>query len=203
LAHSARAVTLLAKRPGRFDHRVTSTSNYDMRLRPLVMRLLLVGIVASLVVAGCGGGGGSCGQTIDITGSWTGPVINDSVARGNPGVVNASISPNGCEIGGEWFFNFQSDTLDKFLLIGGNAPKTDNVSFFLDQCLSSVGTECGTLATCQYQVSATLISPSEMTGTYATLSNCSTTQTGSFDIKLQFRFTPVPGFTPTPIPPRP
>jgi hypothetical protein len=163
------------------------------------MRLFLVGIFASLlVVVGCGGGGGSsCGQTIDITGSWSGPVIEDDVARGNPGVVNASITPNGCEIGGEWFFMFQSDTLNKSFLIGGNAPKSDDVTFFLDQCLD---TGCGTLATCQYKVSATLISPTEMTGTYTTIQNCSTKQSGSFDIKLQSRFTPVPGFTPTPIP---
>jgi hypothetical protein len=162
------------------------------------MRLLLFGIIASLIVVGCGGGGGSsCGQTTDITGSWSGPVIEDDVARGNPGQVNASITQSDCTLGGEWFFAFQSVSLNKSFLIGGNAPESNDVTFFLDQCLD---TGCGTLATCQYKVSAMLITPVQMTGTYTTLKNCSTKQSGSFDISLQFRFTPVPFSTATPNP---
>jgi hypothetical protein len=161
------------------------------------MRLPLLGII-SLLVVGCGGGGGStCGQTTDITGSWNGPVIEDSVSRGNPGQVNASITQSGCDLGGEWFFVFQSVTLNKSFLIGGSAPESTNVNFLLDQCLDS---GCGTLSTCVYKVTGTLITPTEITGTYTSQSNCSTTQSGSFDIKLQFRFTPMPISTATPRP---
>jgi hypothetical protein len=176
---------------------VTSTLNYDMRLRPTVMRLPLLGVIPLLVV-GCGGGGGSsCGQTTDITGSWRGPIIEDDVARGNPGVVNASIAQSGCSLGGEWFFVFQSPTLNKSFLIGGSAPQSNSFSFPIEQCLDS---GCGTLSTCKYQVNGTLVTPTEMTGTYSTQKNCSSKQSGSFDISLQSRFTPVPGLTPTPIP---
>jgi hypothetical protein len=181
---------------------VTSIANYDMR--PTVMRLFLFGIIASLVVAGCGGGGGSsCPQSTDITGSWSGPVLEDDVARGNPGQVNASITQSGCALGGEWFFVFQSDTLNKSFLIGGSAPQSNNVNFPIEQCLDS---GCGTLSTCVYQVTGTLITPTEINGTYTAEKKCSTKQSGSFDIRLQSRFTPpafstaTPGPTPTPTP---
>jgi hypothetical protein len=161
------------------------------------MRLLLLGVIPLLFV-GCGGGGGSsCGETIDITGSWSGPVLEDDVARGNPGQVNASIMQSGCDLGGEWFFVFQSDTLNKNFLIGGSAPQSSNINFPIAQCLDS---GCGTLSTCVYQVTGTLITPTEINGTYTTEKNCSTKQSGSFDIRLQFRFTPVPFSTATPSP---
>jgi hypothetical protein len=179
---------------------VTSTPNCDMRLRPTVMRLSLFGIVA-LLVAGCGGGGSTCGQTTDITGTWSGPVLEDDVARGNPGTVNAAISQSGCDLSGEWFFVFQSITLNKSFLIGGGAPQSPSINIPLAQCLDS---GCGTVSTCKYQVTGTLIKPNEITGTYASQSNCSTTQSGSFEITLQSRLAPTPALaathTPTPTP---
>jgi len=163
------------------------------------MRLSLFGIIALLVV-GCGGGGNTCGQTTDITGNWSGPILEDSVARGNPGTVNASIAQSGCDLGGEWFFVFQSPTLNKSFLIEGSAPQTPSFDITLDQCLDS---GCGTLSFCQYTVTGTLINPNEITGTYATQDNCSTTQSGSFDMTLQSRLIPTPTIpiaTPTPTP---
>ena len=62
---------------------------------------------------------------------------------------------------------------------------------------------CGTLSFCQYTVTGTLINPNEITGTYATQDNCSTTQSGSFDMTLQSRLIPTPTIpiaTPTPTP---
>jgi hypothetical protein len=191
---SARRDPRWARRLGGFDRRVTSTPNYDMRLRPTVMRLSLFGIIA-LLVAGCGGGGGStCGQTTDITGTWSGPVLEDDVARGNPGTVNASISQSGCDLGGEWFFVFQSPTLNKSFLIGGSVPQSTSINFPIAQCLDS---GCGTISTCHYQVTGTLINPNEITGTYTSEQNCSTTQSGSFQITLQSRLTLTPPAAPT------
>jgi hypothetical protein len=164
------------------------------------MRLSLFGIIALLVV-GCGGGGGNtCGQTTDITGTWSGPILEDDVARGNPGMVNASIAQSGCDLGGEWFFDFQSPTLNKSFLIGGGAPQSPSFEITLAQCLDS---GCGTLSFCNYTVTGTLINPTEITGTYATQDNCSTTQSGSFDMTLQSRATPVPVATATPLIPTP
>jgi hypothetical protein len=161
------------------------------------MRLSLFAIIALLVV-GCGGGGNTCGQTTDITGNWSGPILEDSVARGNPGTVNASITQSGCDLGGEWFFVFQSPTLNKSLLIESGAPQSPSFDITLNQCLDS---GCGTLSFCQYKVTGTLVNPNEISGTYATEDNCSTTQSGSFDMTLRSRANPVPVATATlPIP---
>lgn len=162
------------------------------------MRLSLFSIIA-LLLSGCGGGGGggSCGSALDITGTWSGPVLEDSVARGNPGTVDTTIVQSGCELGGTWNFTFQSPTLDKNFLIGGAPPETTNVPLTLFQCIDP---NCFSGTPCQYQVQGTLVSPTEISGTYATEDNCSTTQSGSFDITLRARLTPTPVPAPAPTP---
>ena len=190
-----------ARRLGGFDRRVTSTANYDMRLRPTAMRHSLFGIIALLIV-GCGGGGGgdTCSSSLDITGTWSGPVIQDDVSRGNPGTVDTTIAQSGCELGGTWNFTFQSPTLNKNFLVGGSPPETTNVQFEIQQCNDP---NCVSITPCIYQVSGTLIGGTEISGTYATEDSCSTTQSGSFDITLRARLTPTPAPAATPTAPTP
>jgi hypothetical protein len=178
---------------------VTSTANYDMGLRPTTMRRSLFGIITLLFI-GCGGGGSTCGPSTDITGTWSGPVLQDDVSRGNPGTVDATILQSGCDLGGSWNFTFQSPTLNKNFKITGSAPETTNVQLTLLECIDP---NCFSITTCEYQVTGTLVSPTEISGTYATESNCSSTQSGSFDMSLRTRLTPTPVSAATGTPPSP
>jgi hypothetical protein len=177
---------------------VTSVANCDMGFRSTTMRFtLLLGIIP-FILGGCGGGGGSsCGSTVDITGNWSGPVIEDEIARGNPGTIDATITQSGCDLGGGWQFTFQSPTLNRTFLIGGYAPESTNIQFPMQQCLDA---NCFSGLLCVYNVTATLVSPTEMTGSYATESNCSATDTGSFSLTLQSRLAPTPVDTAVPTP---
>lgn len=159
------------------------------------MRRMSAWLSVLVVLAfGCssGGGGGSCGPTTDISGLWKGPVTDDDVARGNPGTITAAIEQAGCDLGGTWAFDFEDPDLDKKLAIKGSAPETTAVDFDMNECVGSAGS-CTSVARCNYVVSGTLVSPTEISGAYAASSDrCSITQSGSFDIQLQARLTPTP-----------
>jgi len=135
----------------------------------------------------------------DISGIWSGPVSSDDVARGDPGTVSAAITQNDCSLGGTWTFSFGDANLDKQLEIKGNVPQTTAVQMDLRQCNGAAGS-CTSLASCDYRASGTLVSPTEISGTYTTVENCSFTESGSFDITLRARLTPTPAATALPIP---
>jgi len=156
-------------------------------------------------VLGCGGGGGgtSCSGAKDITGVWSGTATNDSVARGNPGTINASIEQDGCDLGGAWQFTFQDSTLNADFLVSGVAPQGTNVFLQVYSTLTSCD-EFGNCAisACIYDVNGTLVGGDEIVGTYASTNDtCSQSRSGDFDIVRTQRFpTPVPTAVPTPTP---
>ena len=155
-------------------------------------------LVASLAAA-CGGGGGSasCPNPPDIAGDWSGAVTNDTVARGASGSVRVSFATAACRVTGtSWLFSFPSDAaLNQDLTVKGTV---DGASVSLD--LKNAGTGC------DFRVTGTLASPTEISGSYQSTEDCSASETGSFDITLQARATPtvaattptVPAPTPTP-----
>jgi len=158
---------------------------------------LAVGVVL-LGVAGCGGGGGSCTPAAtDISGIWGGHVTQDDVERGGGGVIVATITQDQCgTLAGTWNFTFGDSLLDKQLGIVGSAPKTSAVNLDLVQCIGLNGS-CDTAEPCGIVVTGTLVSPTDITGTYTTGDNCSSSESGSFEITLQSRITPTPVVTPT------
>jgi hypothetical protein len=159
------------------------------------------GVACALVALSCGGGGGggTCSPSTDISGNWSGPATGDTIARGNPGVINATFVQVGCEVIGAWAFDFQDTHLDITRDVAGSPPETNKVSLkfgnTVESCDQSLGF-CQTVNGCIYDVEGTLVSPTEIVGTYATGQNCSQSQNGSFDIKLVSPFVPAP--TPTP-----
>lgn len=153
-------------------------------------------MITSLLLAGCGGGGGSdCSSFTDISGTWSGPAQDDTIARGNPGRVDASIGQSGCTVGGQWNLTFQDSSLDKGFVPGGSPPQTTAVNLSLTLC---EGLSCSFVTTCVYEMTATLVSPTEMVGNYTTATNCASSESGSFDITLIARLTPTPTFEPVP-----
>ena len=166
-------------------------------------------LVLVALVAACGGGGGgspSCPGAQDITGLWIGNVLSDDVAQNSPGTVTASITQNNCELGGSWFLIFADEKLNKSFVISGSPPDSQDVRINLNQCLEFLNNTCTAINPCTFEVKATLVTPSEMNGTYATNDQCSFSESGSFDITLRGRITPTPvptplaTATPTPVP---
>jgi hypothetical protein len=151
-------------------------------------------LVAVALVAACGGGGGSasCPGTQDITGLWTGNVLSDDVARNSPGTVTASITQNSCQLGGAWFLIFEDEKLNKSFVVSGSPPDTQDVRINLNQCIEFLNGTCQAINPCTFEVKATLVTPTEMNGTYATNNQCSFSESGSFDISLRGRLTPTP-----------
>ena len=165
-----------------------------------------ISIALVLAAVGCGGGGGggdtSCSGAKDISGIWSGPVTNDSVSRGNPGMVEATITQSGCELGGTWNFVFADPTLDRDLLVGGNPPEGTDVAFTIGDSI----TDCDQFGNCVVgfclaDVRGSLVGPNEIVGTYATDDTCSQSRSGSFDIQRTAVFVPTP--VPTGVPPTP
>ena len=155
---------------------------------------------ALLGAAGCGGGGGSCTPGTDISGIWDGRVTQDDVERGAGGAITATITQNQCTLGGTWNFAFENDAqLDKQFSITGGAPAPGSsaVNLNLEQCIGLNGS-CDTIEPCVYVVTGTLVSPTDITGTFQTGDNCSFSENGSFDITLLSRITPTP--VPTGVP---
>jgi hypothetical protein len=154
---------------------------------------------------GCGGGGGgtSCTGAQDITGIWSGPATNDTVARGNSGTITASIEQAGCELGGIWDFVFQDPTLDRALQLSGAPPQGTDVFFKVFDTVTTCD-EFGNCAVsgCIFDVNGTLIGGNEIVGTYvSTNDTCAQSRSGDFDIVRIQRFpTPVPTAVPTPTP---
>ncbi len=147
----------------------------------------------------CGGGGGSsCSSGADVQGLWTGPVTSDDVARGNPGTVTASITQSDCTLGGTWRFTFEDPGLNNLFEIEGGSASTSAVDLAIFEC-NGANNSCDTVSTCAYEVTATLVSPTEMTGSYAAGGNCASFNQGTFDITLRERFTPTPAAL-TPVP---
>jgi hypothetical protein len=164
--------------------------------------------ILALLGFGCGGGGGnSCVPTSDISGLWAGSVTHDDVAQSSPGTVSASITQTGCQLGGTWTFSFGDVLLDKTLMITGNSPETTAVAMNLNECEVGLAGTCQTVDPCTFVVSGTLVSETEISGTYTTNDRCSESEAGSFDIAFQARLTPTPVPTtvvlPTPLPPTP
>jgi hypothetical protein len=156
-------------------------------------------LVLVALAAACGGGGGgsaSCPGAQDITGLWTGNVLSDDVARNSPGTVTASITQNNCELGGSWFLTFEDDKLNKGFVVSGSPPDTQDVRINLNQCLEFLNGTCDATNPCTFEVKATLVTPTEMNGTYATNNQCSFSESGSFDITFRGRNTPTPVATP-------
>jgi hypothetical protein len=152
----------------------------------------------ALLMAACGGGGGPpCVPTTDISGIWNGTATNDDVARGNSGTIAATITQSGCTLGGTWTFTFGDTFLDRTLEVTGNSPQTTAVTLDLKQCNGAAGS-CDTVEPCDFLATGTLVSPSEINGSYTTGQNCSFSESGSFDITLQARLTPTPVPTTTP-----
>jgi hypothetical protein len=158
----------------------------------------LVGLAVLAIAAWeCGGGGGSsCSGGSDIQGEWRGPVTSDEAARGNPGTVFASITENNCTLGGNWTFTFEDPSLDKLFEIDGGSASQSAVDIVMFQC-TGFANSCATLSTCSYGVTATRVSPTEMTGSYVASGTCASFDQGTFDISLVNRFTPTPAFTST------
>jgi len=151
-----------------------------------------------LVLSACGGGGGStCVPTTDLSGIWGGTATNDDVARGNSGTIAATITQSACTLGGTWTFSFGDTFLDRQLEVTGNSPTGPSVVFDLKQCVGAAGS-CDTVDTCDFLATGTLVSATEISGSYTTGVNCSFSETGSFDIALQARLTPTPTSTITP-----
>lgn len=164
--------------------------------RPFVGLALL-----ALVGWRCGGGGGSsCSPGADVQGVWTGPVTSDDVARGNPGTVTASITQSDCTFGGTWRFTFEDPNLNNLFEILDGSASTSQVDLAMFECTGAANS-CATVSTCSYQVTATLVSPTEMTGSYVAGDICASFNQGTFDITLLNRFTPTPAAILTPTPP--
>jgi hypothetical protein len=174
-------------------------------------RSLLWAGVFALVGFGCGGGGGGhCTASTDLSGLWTGTVTHDDVARSSPGTVSASITQDGCTLGGTWTFTFQDVFLDKTLIITGDAPQapeTSAVAMKLNECELGLAGSCETQSPCTFVVTGTLVGSTEISGTYATDDHCSESEAGSFDIAFQAHLTPTPApptiALPTPLPATP
>ena len=158
-----------------------------------------LGVIAAIGIGCGGGGGGTCPTASDISGLWSGSATKDDIARGENGTIAATITQSGCTLGGTWKFSFADPMLDKQLEVTGSPPQPTAVSISLDQCTGIAGA-CDTVATCTLQVTGTLVSASEISGTYVTGVNCSESETGSFDIMLQARLTPTPVIAATPVP---
>jgi hypothetical protein len=160
--------------------------------RPWVWLLLV-----ALVAWRCGGGGGSsCSQGADIQGLWTGPVTSDQVSRGNPGTITANIFQSGCSFvpfditnTGTWKFEFQDPSLNQLFAVVNGSTTQSQVNLAVALC-TGADNGCGTVSTCVYNVTATLVTPIEMSGSYVANSNCASFNQGTFDIALQHRFTP-------------
>lgn len=159
----------------------------------------IVAVTGVVVALGCGGGGGgSCTPSSDISGNWSGPTADDTIARGNPGVVNASFSQIGCNVTGSWSFDFQDSHLDSTRSVVGGPPSKSRLSLKVGNSVEScdpVTGFCSTVKGCIYDIEGTVVSPAEIVGTYATGQNCSQSQQGSFDIKFVSPLAP----TPTPV----
>jgi hypothetical protein len=141
-------------------------------------------------------------------------VTSDAVSRGNPGTIIANIfctfTPTDITNTGTWMFDFQDPSLDQlFAITSGSASSTEvNLNTFL--CNGAAG-GCTTISTCEYEITATLVTPIRMVGSYTASDTCASFNQGTFDITLQARFTPTPVATPiltgtpeptaTPVPP--
>src|ERR1051326_6984427 len=123
-------------------------------------RAVLAGIAIS--VAACGGGGGATWvPTTDISGIWTGSATSDDVAGGETGTIAATITQTACTLGGTWTFSFGDAMLDRQFEVTGSSPRTSAVDLVLKKC-TGVGGACDTVETCDFIVSGTLASATEI-----------------------------------------
>jgi len=203
------------ERSGKQGHPV-----YRLKLLEAVWRPWVWLALVAVLVWRCGGGGGgsstaSCSSAeTEIQGLWTGSVISDEVARGNPGTIIANIfctlSPTELSNTGTWLFVFEAPSLNQLFAIVGGSVTESNVSLAMNVCNGAAG-GCESINTCQYNVTATRVTPTRMTGSYVAGITCASFDQGTFDIALQARFTPTvpptpfttgtPEPTPTPAPP--
>jgi hypothetical protein len=157
----------------------------------------------ALVAWRCGGGeGGSSCPDAGIQGLWSGPVTSDEVARGNPGRVTASITQDNCTFGDTWTFIFEDSDLNNLFSIEGGSASESEVSLVMFEC-TGANNSCDTISTCSYQVTATRVSPTQMTGSYVASEICASFNQGTFDMTLVNLFTPTPAPTSTPVPATP
>ncbi len=148
----------------------------------------LLGLGAVVFTASCGGGGGgSCTTPTQISGVWSG-TTNDEVARGT-GTLDVIFTQNGCQLGGTWQTEFpQPGTSD-----------SQDVSGFIDGTAVRFQIQAPTNP-CRTRVSGTLVSATEITGTYATRV-CGQSDSGTFTITFRAPLpTPVPTATAPPLP---
>ena len=126
-------------------------------------------------------------------------MIADAIARGNPGTINANIfctlTPTDLSNTGTWKFEFQDPNLDQlFAIVAGSVTESD-VNLTVALC-NGAASGCSTISTCDYDITATRVTPFRMTGSYTASATCASFNQGTFDITLQHVFTPTVPPTP-------
>jgi hypothetical protein len=181
---------------------LSSTPEFDSNARMTNHRslgLVIAGVLVACVASYCGGGGGkSCVASADVSGLWSG-TANDEVARGAIS-VDVTFTQNGCAIGGTWQTDFPAP----------GTGQSQDIRGFTDGAAIRFEIKAPTVS-CRTRITATVDSPTQITGTYATR-NCSQSDAGDFVITFRGAlptpaatatfpsFTPLPAATPTPTP---
>ena len=141
-------------------------------------------------------------------------MISDQVSRGNPGTITANIfctlTPTELENTGTWRFDFEDPSLDQLFAVVHGSATSSQVNLEVALCNGAAGS-CENVSTCTYNITATLVTPLRMTGSYEASDTCASFNQGTFDITLQHVFTPTvapteftngtPEPTATPVPP--
>ncbi len=136
-----------------------------------------------MLVAGCGSGGAQCSNPSQVSGVWSG-TTDDQTERGL-GTVRVAFTQTECQLGGTWQTVFSEPGTSAVQTVQGSVDGTE--LHFTIMAASGKG--------CRTTVAGTLVSPTEILGTYAT-GVCGESDSGSFDITFTGPL-PTPTVTPT------
>jgi hypothetical protein len=139
----------------------------------MIRCLCLACLMCVCIVIGCGGDDNN--EPV-MTGNYRGTMQDSLVGRGT---ITVTIIQNGENLRGTWQSLFADPTNNNGGSLTGTIHRPSvphpNISLLLQPANPT---------TCPFQVTGTLITPVEMTGTYVAV-NCSRVETGTLDVTRQ------------------
>lgn len=133
-------------------------------------RLSVFACSLALTALGCSGSPDSPSSSSTLTGTWSG-IVSAFGSPAGPGGLQATIAQNGALLTGTWGTAYPNPIFNDSGSLTGLASGTA-VSLTL---LSSIPSAC------PYIVTAIVVNPTTIQGTFATF-NCSVAQSGTFNL---------------------
>ncbi len=135
---------------------------------PFRPALVVVPFAALALAAGCGGGGGSCGNPRDVAGTFSGTLVDSNCGNGT---LTITLAQNDCSLQGVWSSSFGVPACSALGSVDGSTDDTD----------LNVRLAATTQDSCSLKLTG-VVGTGQIAGNYVPDGNCRINGGGTFSV---------------------